>query len=323
MRSYKQIKEEERKKIYLLQKEGMSYEKIGELLSRSKSSISREIKRNSDKGLGYLPDTAEKLAKQRRYKQKKKIDKNKEIKNYVLDKLNNCKWSPEIIAAKIKEEGLSISHETIYKYIYSKEGQRNKLYENLMYQREARLVHKSRRKRRERPEEYKIANRPEIIDKKEEFGHFEADLTFMKGSRSSNIIMLIEKLTRKCFMIKNKSKDSITTMNHIFKVLKNIKGAKSVTFDNGSEFSKFGNLSLLGIKVYFCDPHSPWQKGQVERHNALLHKFISKKSDVRSISDHDISNAELLLNSLPRKNLNFLTPNQLWSNFSHKVALQN
>ena len=115
-------------------------------------------------------------------------------------------------------------------------------------------------------------------------------------------------------------------MNKIYATIANTnnKMCKSITFDNGSEFKKFGILSLSGIKVYFCKPASPWQKGQVESLNAQIHKYIKKSSDIRLVNDADVIEAQNKLNNLPRKILNFLTPNEAWAIYSkHTVALQN
>ncbi len=108
-------------------------------------------------------------------------------------------------------------------------------------------------------------------------------------------------------------------MNKIYATIANTnnKICKSITFDNESEFKKFRI-------VYFCNPASPWQKGQVERLNAQLHKYIKKSSNIRSTNDSDVADAQNKLNNLPRKILNFLTPNEAWAIRSkHTVALQN
>lgn len=98
---------------------------------------------------------------------------------------------------------------------------------------------------------------------------------------------------------------------------------KSITFDNGGEFTQFGLLTMTGTHVFFCDPSAPYQKGQVERTNAILHKYIKKNSDFYSISDSIVTHATEKLNNLPRKCLNFLTPNEVWIIHSNpSVALQ-
>jgi IS30 family transposase len=156
MKIYKQIKLEEREKIYQLLKADISLRKIAKKLGRSKSSISREVKRNSSIKLGYLPDRANIAASKRKNKAPCKIEKYQDLKQYILDKLVEDKWSPEIIAGRIKMEKHlpSISHESIYKYIYSYDGQKLKLYESLMYARPKRQLKFSRRKRTV-PEVYK------------------------------------------------------------------------------------------------------------------------------------------------------------------------
>jgi IS30 family transposase len=313
MIKYKQISLEEREKIYKLEKAGMSMAKISNLLKRNKSTISREITRNKSATLGYLPDRANSLAIGRKNRNLSKIEKNPELKKYIIDRLSLDKWSPEMIAGRMKFEKIpiKISHETIYQYIYSYPGQKLKLYQHLMLARPKRQLKYSRRKRI-LPDIYKIKNRPDCINNRSEFGHFEGDLTFFKGSKNGNISVLVERLSRKTFLIKNNNKTSKNVMLKISAKTKTIPAIKSITFDNGGEFTQFGLLSLQGIHTYFCDPGAPYQKGQVERTNASLHKFIPKKTDFNSISEHHIEYANDKLNNLPKKCLNFLTPNEAW-----------
>jgi IS30 family transposase len=256
-----------------------------------------------------------------------KIKKNHELKEYILEKLTIDKWSPEIIAGRIKLKGgfKNISHEAIYQFIYSPEGSKLRLYEHLMYRRERRCIHHNRRHRVRVAPQHSITQRPEIIGNKVEFGHFEGDLTFLKGSNSANFLVLIEKLSRKSFIAKNNNNSSIGIMNKIHSMLKVLPNhaRKSITFDNGSEFKKFGILSIAGIHSYFCKPSSPWQKGQVERLNAQLHKFINKSSNIKSVTDDLVRAAQDKLNNLPRKVLKFLTPNEFWDTcMNSNVALQ-
>ena len=129
MTLYNHIKQEEREKIYLLYQKGESLSKISTTMNRAVSTISREIKRNSSQSLGYIPDRAQQKAEKRRYKLRSKIARHPQLKAYIIEKLSHDKWSPEIIAARIKmaNSSVHISHETIYKFIYSLEGQLAKL----------------------------------------------------------------------------------------------------------------------------------------------------------------------------------------------------
>lgn len=314
MIKYKQINLEERENIYELRRWGISLTDIGNLLNRHKSTISREISRNKSAKLGYLPDRANNLAKGRKNRNLSKIEKDPDLKKYIIDRLSLDKWSPEMIAGRMKLEKIPIrvSHETLYQYIYSYLGQKQKLYQHLMLARPKRQLKYSRRKRSV-PEIYRIKNRPEYINNRSEFGHFEGDLTFFKSSRNGNLSVLVERVSRKAFLIKNDSKASKNVMMKIARRVKKIPAAKSITFDNGGEFSQFGLLSINGIQTYFCDPGAPYQKGQVERTNVSLHKFIPKKTDFNTITEEQIQYANDKLNNLPRKCLNFLTPNEAWN----------
>ena len=316
MIKYKQLSIEEREKIYQYRNKNISIRGIGQQIGRAPSTISRELARNAA-AIGYLPDRAQNnYIKNRRDNKVLKLNKCQILKSYVIDKLTLDKWSPEAIAGRLRhhENIGTISHESIYQFIYSLEGNKMKLYQCLMYKRENRQGHFSRMKRSIIAPEHQISSRPEYINNRSSFGHFEGDLTFLKGSNSTNILTLIERNSRKVCLMKNDNKSSNTTICNLIKQIKSLpaNAMKSVTFDNGGEFRRFASLGLMGVKVYFCDPHSPWQKGSIERMHASLHKFISKRSDIRIISNHHIKYAEDKLNSMPRKILNFLTPNEVW-----------
>jgi IS30 family transposase len=322
---YKQIQKEEREKIYCLLKNNMSLSEIAIELGRNKSTISREIRRNRSK-IGYLPDSADNLAKQRKNRMISKIEKHPELKSHIISSLCKDKWSPEMITGRMKRMGdrVIVSHETIYKYIYSSYGQKLGLYKHLMRKRPKRQLKCSRIHRRKIADQYKIANRPEYINNRSEFGHFEGDLTFFKGTKSANLAVIVERTTRKAFLIKNNSKETNHVMNNIINTIESSAKdkVKSITFDNGGEFTHFGLLSLKGIHSYFCNPGSPWQKGLVERTNAILHKFIPKSSHFPFLLAETVEDAQNKLNNLPRKCLNFLTPNEAWDNIhNHNVAL--
>jgi IS30 family transposase len=318
MTKYNQIGLEEREKIYQLIKAGKDYKIIAEELGRHRSTIYREIKRNSSLKLGYLPDRASNLALGRKNRLLSKIKKYPELKQYIVDRLSLDKWSPEMIAGRIRLEKkeIAISHETIYQYIYSYPGQKQKLYQHLMLARPKRQLKYSRRKRII-ADQYKIANRPEYINNRSEFGHFEADLTFFKGSKNGNFTVLVERVSRKAFLMLNNNKTCNNVMLGLMNKAKTISTdtIKSITFDNGGEFKRFQLLALNGINTYFCDPGAPYQKGQVERTNAILHKFIPKNTDFRTISNDNVISANQKLNNLPRKCLNYLTPNEAWDNY--------
>ena len=143
---------------------------------------------------------------------------------------------------KHEKVAVRISYETIYQYIYSYPGQKLKLYQHLMLARPKRQLKYTRRKPCI-PEICKISNRAEYINNRSEFGHFEGDLTFFKGSRNVNVAVRVERLSRKAFLIQNYNKISKNVMLKIASKTKTLPAIKSITFDNGGEFTQFGLLS--------------------------------------------------------------------------------
>ena len=330
MVKYIHLRLEERTKICLLHLEDKSLREISRTLGRSVSTISRELRRNST-FIGhqrlYLADSANNAMRKRRPKGRCKIADSALLRKLITTHLQYDKWSPEAISGRLKLcHKLCVSVETIYKYIYSAAGRKLQLYKHLMYQRPARMVQCSRRHRYKIADKHMICNRPDHINERTTFGHFEADLTFFKGSQSQNLLVLVERLTRQTFIIFNPNKRAIGNMNRLTSFIKSLPMGlvKSITMDNGSEFKRYGSLSLMDIEAYFCKPSSPWEKGQVERTNALLHKFLPKRRNIKEVSAEEILQAQNKLNHLPRKVLNFLTPHELWNRYHHNdgVALQ-
>ncbi len=332
MRKYTHLQLEEREKLYIMRKEGFKFADIGEALGRNGSSLSREYRRNkaNQKNLGYLPDTANTLALNRKAKHGKKLDKHPRLKKLIIKKMSIERYSPEMIAGTLKLNGakITISTEAIYQYVYSKEGQELKLYQYLMRARPRRSQKYGRQTRSDYgiPDRVSISERPEI--RPEEFGHFEADLTFFKGSGKINALTMVERKTGYLMAHLNESKES---ENIAMKLLGNLikfpkKARKTITFDNGKEFVMHNKIrEITGTPTYFCRPGAPWQKPYVEYTHALLHRFIPKKTDPKTITKERLSNAVIKLNNLPRKRFGFKTPNQMIANenfYHHLDALR-
>jgi transposase, IS30 family len=230
-----------------MKKDGLSFRKIGAILGRSGSSMSREYKRNNhSQELGYLPDTAVILAKARKAHHGTKISRHPELGSLILANLRDGRYSPEMIAGSLKVKGatLSISTETIYQYIYSTQGKQLKLYQYLMRARPKRNEFYGRKTRSNYgiPDRVSISQRPEIS--KEEFGHFEADLTFTKNSKKINLLTMVERKTGYLMADLNYSKASENiTMNMLHHLIRYPKGSrKTITFDNGKEFIMHNKL---------------------------------------------------------------------------------
>lgn len=329
MQEYTQLKLDERKKLYVMKKEGIPVGKIAQALNRHKSSLYRELGRNTlDPIVGYLPDEANILAQERKSKLARKLDRQPELKATVIEQLEDG-WSPEIIAGRGNRESslFRISHEAIYQFIYGNEGQRLGLYKFLLRARPKRgLVHGRKSQKAKIPDRVSIHDRPAHIETREEFGHLEGDLTFFTDNQSMNLGVVVERKTRLVQLIKNESKHAAIVMRGMFNKLAELPNVarRSITFDNGLEFVKHTALKkFMDMNTYFCDKHSPWQKGQVEQTNSMLHRYLPKNSNLKEVTHEQIKFVESKLNSRPRKCLGFKTPAEAFSEeLSKFVALQ-
>ena len=281
-----------------------------------------------DAKIGYLPDEANNLAKERKAVLIPKLDRQPEAKAVVIAQLKDG-WSPEVIAGRAKRETslFRVSHEAIYQFIYGNEGQRLGLYKFLLRARPKRgLVHGRKTQKAKIPDRVPIHDRPAHVATREEFGHLEGDLTFFTGNQSMNLGVIVERKTRLVQLVMNESKHAVEVMKGMFNKLAGLPdfARKSITFDNGLEFVKHTLLKrFMGMDTYFCDKHSPWQKGQVEQTNSMLHRYLPKNSNLKEVTHKQLKLIENKFNSRPRKCLGFRTPAEAFSEeLSKFVALQ-
>ena len=215
-KNYHHFSECERKRLYTLLQEGRSKPDIANILGRNTSTIYRELGRNYS-SVGYLPDTAGRKYLQRRQKQTL-LEKCKDTKNKVISLLKK-RYSPKQVSMQLKKEsGVNvISHETIYQFIYSPEGKELDLGSYLTRKRKKRRARKTNSKKRTPiPNRVSIHDRPIIIDKREEFGHWEGDLMIFSNTKF-NLITLRERVSRFMLAIKNPNKTAEMTANNIIK----------------------------------------------------------------------------------------------------------
>ena len=320
MRLYKQISFEERERIAKLWQSETSLSEIAKQLCRSKSTISRELKRNQAPPGQYWPDTAERLTNERR-RRGCLLDKDLKLQQYVKEKMINHFWTPEQIAGSLKigEENLPyVSHETIYSWIYSKDQRSEKLWKYLPRLRSKRGLRKSKGKGGSRIQNrVSIHQRPNID---QEFGHWEGDLMSFKKN-TQYILVLRERLTMLTLSLVLSNKSADVTKEGVLALLENIpsKAKKSITFDNGTEFA---NHYQIGIPTYFCDPYASWQKGGVENSNGRLRRDLPRYVDVKKMRKDDFDETLENYNSTPRKKLGWLTPYQVFHKNLQFVALR-
>ena len=320
MRSYHQLDINEREKIYLGLNQGISLRKIAAGLGRHHSTIIREVNRNNDFKVGYLPGRADCVAKARNYLKPCKLDSNIQLKKYVFDKLIKYHWSPEQIAGRmrVEKQKFYICKEAIYQYIYSHNNINKKLYQYLPKKKKKRTSPYKRPSRGGIPNATAIHNRPSSIETRKYFGHFEGDLVMFGINRNCNITTLVERKTRYAIMLYNNRKYTDVVIGNIAEIVEKLNSGqqkiiKSITLDRGTEFAKHQVLHPMGIKTFFCDPNAPQQKGANENFNGRLRRFLPKSSYTTKINQQNIDNIMKIMNNTPRKCLNFKTPREAFN----------
>jgi IS30 family transposase len=310
---YEQLQESERNEIYRLLSAGVSQREIGRRLERSAGTISREIARNCLPRGGYQPVAAERQALARRHARRtSKIKRLSQLEEHIRDRLAMGQ-SPEQIAGRLRlvEDRFSISHESIYRFIHSPAGRKERLH-NFLAQAKSRRGRRARLGQRKPliPDRISIDARPPSIKMDLSFGHWEGDLmTF--GLGGGNALVLTEQKSRLILAARQTEKKSVTTAATIKRLLNHTpKPAKvSITFDNGGEFAGHKTLRL---DTYFCDPHSPWQKGAVENAIGRLRRYLPRKTKLGDYSNEEFSSIVANHNNTPRKCLGFQTPTEAY-----------
>ncbi|VVC85737.1 IS30 family transposase [Sideroxydans sp. CL21] len=297
---------------------GQSARAIATSLGRAPSTISREIKRNGGQEC-YRASKADQAAWDRTLRPKTcKLVENRALAHIVAAKLQGL-WSPEQIAGWLKQtypsdESYQVSHETIYRSLYIQaRGALKK--ELLAHLRRTRVMRRSRHHTQKTEDHGRIidavsiSERPASVEDRAVPGHWEGDL--LCGSGSSQIATLVERQTRYVMLVRIPSKDTEIVINALIKHAHKLPQElyKSLTWDRGTELSDHKRFTLAtDIKVYFCDPQNPWQRGTNENTNGLLRQYFPKGTDLSVHSQSKLNAVARQLNERPRKTLNFETP---------------
>ena len=313
---YKHLSQEERELIAAQLSEGSSIGDIAKAVGRDKSTISRELKRNSPpERRRYVPCRAHARACERKTtaNQHERL-KNDFIRQYVKDGLAQG-WSPEQISGRIRIDHpeQTINHEAIYQYIYHPQNP-----DRLEMIQLLRRAHKKRRnkgigrkvRRTNIPNRIPIDDRPKSVESRRHYGHWEGDSMISRKSKVA-LNTLVERKSRLVLITKLPRKSAAETNRAVIGRLKKLpaKGRQTLTLDNGSENAKHEKLSAkLGIKCYFARPYASWQRGTNENLNGLIRWYLPKGTDFRKITSEQIARIEYLINSRPRKCLGYKTP---------------
>lgn len=309
---------EEREQISILLSKGHTYTFISRVIGRSVSTVGREIYRNSS-AVEYRAVLAHSQAKKRQrfsHRREPRIMSNDSMRLLIYEKLKLL-WSPYQISIWLKTNtGMSISHETIYQYIYVQtKGELKK--ELISYLRQRKPRRQSRKTEVEKrgiiPDMISIHQRPEEVADRSIPGHWEGDLIIGKDHKSA-IGTLVERSTRYVLIVPLKEKDAVSVRKAFAKKLRELPESlkKTLTYDRGKEMADHKQFTIsTKMQVFFCDPNSPWQRGTNENTNGLIRGFFPKGTDFNEISNQKIRWVQEALNERPRQTLEFKTPKEV------------
>src|SRR6202521_5057647 len=297
---------------------GCSMRVIAQHVSRASSTVSREVARHGGRAQ-YRANQADSQAWQSALRPKVcRLALREKLRTLVASKLIKD-WSPEQISGWLKQsypddESLRVSHETIYRTLFLQA--RGALKQELVrHLRSQRRIRRSRHASIHGHSQGKIIDaisireRPAEVEDRAIPGHWEGDL--LGGTNNSHIATLVERHSRFVMLVKVPSKDTATVVaalsQHVRKLPASLR--RSLTWDRGLEMAKHKSFTVAtNVKVYFCDPQSPWQRGSNENTNGLLRQYFPKRTDLSGYSQAELDEVALRLNQRPRKTLGFETP---------------
>ena len=302
--SYSQLTYEQRYLIYNLLKIGFTQARIAQLVGVHRSTISRELRRNTGKR-GYRFKQAQRIAEQRRNKAKKRITSSDWA---LIDGHLKMDFSPEQTAHWVLDHhGVQVSPEWIYKHIWDDKRQGGYLYQHLRRKKNYRKRSQKVDNRGKIPHQKHIEERPAIVDRRERIGDWEADTIIGKGMKGA-IVTLVDRKSRflRMGLVEKRTKEAVKEIT-----IDLLKGypVHTITFDNGKEFAAHEEIAqALEADTYFAHPYASWERGTNENTNGLIRQYIPKETDFRKLTDSDITFIEYRLNTRPRKCLSFTPP---------------
>jgi len=310
---YNQITREERYQIAALRQAGLWPAEIGRRLGRHRSTISRELARNrSPWDGGYRPSKAQEQANGRRSRSRR----NRRFEGddwRRVEQLLRRDWSPEQVAGRLVKHGdLSISHETIYRYVWADRAKGGDLHRHL------RCATKKRRKRYGRYDsrgrlagKRMITERPASVEKRRQMGHWEIDTVMGQGNEHC-IVTLVERATGYVQIGKLGARTMEEAARKTTELVKKYPGRfETITSDNGTEFHSYKKVEqATGVRYYFANPHHSWERGTNENTNGLVRQYLPKRKSMARVSQHDCNVIAKKLNSRPRKRYGYDTPEE-------------
>jgi IS30 family transposase len=319
-KGYHHLTHSERSQIVILKDIGKSPTKIAEALKVSQSTVSRELKRNSGKE-GYNHEEAQKKATARRnHNPNKKMTPKLAL---VIEEKLRVQWSPTQVSGWLKKENKEwVSHETIYKIIWTDKQQGGNLYKELRHH--GKKYNKRRKGIAGRGciiGRIDIDERPPIVEEKIRLGDWELD-TIIGAMGEDVIVSMVERASKLTRLVKVPRKTAENISSALIASLEPIKAfVHTLTSDNGSEFAYHQKVSRrLDANFYFAHPYHSWERGLNEHTNGLVRQYFPKKTNFAEITIEEVQRVEFLLNTRPRKILNFDTPIERFQKLAKNVV---
>ena len=321
---YKQLTLEQRYKIEALISTGESQSKIAKLLCVHKSTISRELLRNTpQRGVGakiYIAKNAQNKTLNRHSCKEKHTKFNLPLKLQMLEWMKTKRFSPELVSAQWRNQNIQgVSHECIYRFIWQCKHTNKR--ENYAFKNAYQLLkHGKRRRKRGNykdtrgliPNRVSIEKRPLIVEKRKRFGDVEVDLIMGRNHKSA-LLVTVERSTLLTTIDKLKGKNADKITNKIIERMHRMPPIKTMTFDNDQAFTHHQKIAeALNIKTYFTRPYTSQDKGTIENRNGVIRLFFPKKTDFNLIDIKEIKRVENEINNRPIRKFNYLSANEVF-----------
>jgi len=308
--TYRQLSPAERYMLAALRRQGLNQSQIARALGRHRSTVCREVRRNSTRADGrYRASTAQERTNGRRARSRRNGHFTAE--DFALvDGLLRRQWSPEQVAGYLRRQGLlSISHETIYRHVWRDKRQGGLLYTH---------PRGARKRRRKRYGAYDsrgrlagkrlISERPPEVETRGTVGHWEADTVAGAGTKDC-VVTLVERKTGLVLVGKLKDRTADSLRRRLTRLTRGAGRVETVTADNGTEFHGYEGIErLTGAAFYFARPYHSWERGSNENANGLIRQYLPKGVGMAGLSQHQCNAIARKLNTRPRKRLGFRTP---------------
>ncbi len=320
--SYHHFTPVERGKIELMLKQGKSHQAMAWELGCHRTSIGRELRRNGKK-VGYNAEKAQVQYVKRRVacRPKSRLEDDSPLREYVVEKIAMKKWTPELVAGRLPLKyrdvpEMRVSHETIYRAVYTDGHYLDMLRIELPQARPKRRKRGQGKKRRGSTIKNRvpIAQRPDAVDERIEPGHWEGD-TVVGKNQDGFAVTLVERTSRLLEAAKTETKAARVVREAIIDALQDrpTSWVKTITFDNGTEFADHQTIAKrLGVSIYFADPYSAYQRGSNEQVNGLIRRYLPKGTSFKKVTQEQLDQIVEEINNRPRKCLGYRTPNEVF-----------